>query len=155
MKHRIRAAAIIVDNNKVLLVKHVHPETGYVWWIPPGGGMEEVDGSIFDCAKREAFEESNLEIETSRLLYVREFYSEKTKILNMEFFVLADSFSGSIGIENIAGKGLDELYIKDVAWFTKEELKDIIVFPEILMRDEFWDDHAIGFPGTKYLGRQD
>ena len=36
MKNRIRAAAII-DNNKILLVKHVHPITGFEWWVPPGG----------------------------------------------------------------------------------------------------------------------
>jgi len=28
----------------------------------------------------------------------------------------------------------------------------MIVFPEIL-KDEFWDDQAMNFPSTKYLGR--
>ena len=71
MKHRIRVATIIINDNKILLVKHVHPETGYTWWVPPGGGIEEFDSSIFDCAKREAFEETNLTIENSRILYIR------------------------------------------------------------------------------------
>lgn len=69
MQHRIRAAAIIINDNKILLVKHVHPETGHEWWVPPGGGVEEIDNSIFDCAKRETFEETNLKIDVSRLLY--------------------------------------------------------------------------------------
>lgn len=153
MKHRIRVAAIIINDNKILLVKHVHPETGYTWWVPPGGGIEEFDSSIFECAKREAFEETNLKIETSRILYIREFYSKETQILNLELFTLANSFHGEVGLENIEGKGPDELFIKGVSWFSKEELKDIIVFPEIL-RDEFWDDYVAGFPNTKYLGRQ-
>lgn len=153
MQHRIRIAVIIINDNKILIVKHVHPETGYTWWVPPGGGIEEFDSSIFECAKREAFEETNLKIEASKILYIREFYSKETQILNMELFTLADSFHGEIGLENIEGKGPDELFIKGVSWFSKEELKDIIVFPEIL-RDEFWDDYAAGFPNTKYLGRQ-
>jgi hypothetical protein len=39
MKHRIRAAAIIVNQNAVLLVNHKHPANGFEWWVPPGGGF--------------------------------------------------------------------------------------------------------------------
>lgn len=34
MKYRIRAAGIIELENKILLVKHVHPETKFEWWVP-------------------------------------------------------------------------------------------------------------------------
>ena len=42
MKHRIRAAAIVVKGDSILLVKHHGhgTEEGYVWWVPPGGGVE-------------------------------------------------------------------------------------------------------------------
>ena len=153
MKHRIRAAAIIMNGDKILLVKHVHPETGYGWWVPPGGGLEESDGSVFDCAKREAFEETNLKIEIFKILYLREFISEEFQSINLEIFTLADSFSGDVSIKNIEGHGLDEQYIKDAKWFSKEDLKDMVVFPEIL-KNEFWSDRAAGFPAIKYLGRQ-
>lgn len=153
MENRIRVAAIIIKDRKILLVKHVHPKTGYGWWVPPGGGIEEVDNSIFDCAKREAFEETNFQIKTSKILYIREFYDKEHQKLNLEIFTLADSFKGEVSLKNIAGNGSDEQYIKDVARFSREELKDIVVFPEIL-RAEFWDDHAVGFPNIRYLGRQ-
>jgi len=153
MQHRIRTAAIVINDNKILLVKHVHPETGREWWVPPGGGIEEIDNSIFDCAKRETFEETNLKIVVSRLLYIREFHDTENQKLNIELFVLADSFEGEISIKNIAGKGQDEHYIKDVAWLSKTELKDLVVYPEII-RDELWNDYAADFPNTKYLGRQ-
>jgi 8-oxo-dGTP pyrophosphatase MutT (NUDIX family) len=29
-----------------------------VWWVPPGGGVETADTSVFDCARRETFEET-------------------------------------------------------------------------------------------------
>ncbi|OGI21653.1 MAG: pyrophosphatase [Candidatus Moranbacteria bacterium RIFCSPLOWO2_02_FULL_48_19] len=152
MVHRIRVATIITDNDKILLVKHVHPETKYEWWVPPGGGVEESDNSLFDCAKREVFEETNLTVEVSRIVYIREFLDKENQKLNIELFVLADSYHGDIGIENIYGNGLDEQYIKDVRWLSKEDLQGMIVFPEIL-KDEFWDDQAMNFPSTKYLGR--
>ena len=153
MKHRIRVAAIIMSGDKILLVKHVHPETGYGWWVPPGGGIEESDSSIFDCAKRETFEETNLKIKTSRILYIREFQDKEHQVLNIEFFMLADSFLGEIGLGNIKGKGPDERYIKEVKWLSKKDLKEIVVFPEILKND-FWPDRAAGFLNIKYLGRQ-
>ena len=45
MKHRIRTAAIVVEGDSVLLVKHQGhgPEDGYVWWVPPGGGVSPHD----------------------------------------------------------------------------------------------------------------
>jgi 8-oxo-dGTP pyrophosphatase MutT (NUDIX family) len=159
MKQRIRVAAIIVNENKILLVKHVHPETGYTWWVPPGGGIKEKDSSIFNCAKREVFEETNLKVEVSKIIYLREYLdkrdsSENTEgTLNIEIFVLADHYDGKINVDNIKGNDPDELYIKQVEWLPKEEIQDIIVYPEIL-KDDFWNDYKQGFPNTKYLGRQ-
>jgi 8-oxo-dGTP diphosphatase len=153
MEHRIRVAAIIVDDNKLLLVKHVHPETGFEWWVPPGGGIEERDNSIFDCAKREVFEEVNLRVDVPRVVYIREFLDKENKQLNIEIFTLVDKYYGEISLKNVDGNGPDDRFIKKIKWFSKEDLKNIIVFPEILKAD-FWDDNAKGFPSIKYLGRQ-
>lgn len=153
MIQRIRAASLVVDNDKVLLVKHVHPRTGFTWWVPPGGGVEEWDTSIFDCARRETFEETNLTVDISKIVYIREFLDMESQKLNIEFFVLADNYHGEIGLGNINSNGLDEQYIKEVRWLSKGELQDIVVFPEIL-KDEFWSDRAMNFPTVKYLGRQ-
>jgi 8-oxo-dGTP pyrophosphatase MutT (NUDIX family) len=159
MKQRIRVATMIINDNKVLLVKHVHPKTGYTWWVPPGGGIKEKDSSIFDCAKREAFEETNLNIEASKIIYLREFLDKRDSLenkdheLNIEIFLLANSYDRETNMDNIKGSGLDELYIKEVKWLSKEEIQDIIVYPEIL-KDDFWNDYKEGFPNTKYLGKQ-
>ena len=67
MKHRIRAAAIIVGDDRLLLVKHVHPQTGETWWVPPGGGLEGTE-TIHECVKREVYEETGLTIETGKTL---------------------------------------------------------------------------------------
>lgn len=153
MKNRIRAAAIILNKDKVLLVKHVHPKTEEVWWVPPGGGLEEKDSDIFDCAIRETFEETGLKIDVSKIVYLREFLDYEFNALNLEIFLLGGVIGGELTIDNIYGKGRDEHYIKDVQWFSETDMEQITVYPEILT-DEFWRDRQFGFPTAKHLGRQ-
>ncbi len=152
MKHRIRAAALIVKDDSILLVQHVHPDTGEVWWVPPGGGVETADSSVFDCARREAFEETGLDVKLQRIVYIREFVDEENKAHNLELFVSSSDYSGELTIRHIQGSGPDEHYIKDVQWVHKDDLQKIVIFPEII-KDAFWDDFAQGFPETKYLGK--
>ena len=153
-KHRIRAAALIVnEKDEVLLVQHVHPQKGDEWWVPPGGGLEDSDESIFNCADREVYEETGLRVNSDRIVYLREFQDDENESINIEIFCLVNMYSGDLTIENIHGNGADEHYIKDVRWFSKEALRDITVYPEIL-KDSFWTDYADGFNKTKYLGRQ-
>lgn len=41
MKQRIRVAAILVEEGKILVVKHVHLKTKYQWWVSLGGDQKE------------------------------------------------------------------------------------------------------------------
>jgi len=50
MKHRIRAAGILINEDKLLLIKHKH--TNYDYWAPPGGGLEAIDTSTKATVKR-------------------------------------------------------------------------------------------------------
>lgn len=152
MKHRIRAAALVVDRERILLVEHTHPLTGETWWVPPGGGVEPEDDSIFACAKRETFEETGLAVALDRIVYIREFMDDERATLNLELFVLGSAFSGEVTIANIRGKGPDEDYIRSARWLGKDDLQGLTVYPEIL-KDSFWDDLACGFVEIAYLGR--
>jgi len=78
MIYRIRVAAIVLQEQKILLVKPVHPKTGFEWWVPPGGGLEELDRNIHDCAIRETWEETGYNIETNEIIYIREFVDFST-----------------------------------------------------------------------------
>jgi 8-oxo-dGTP pyrophosphatase MutT (NUDIX family) len=148
MKHRIRAAAIIEKENKILLVKHVHPLTQFEWWVPPGGGVEPTDDSVVGCVIREVFEETGIQVKVDdSLLFVREFMDTENDTLNMELFFNATYLSGELTIENIYGHGDDEDYIKDVKWFTVEQLKEIRVFPKEL------EDNFAKRLQKSYLGR--
>jgi 8-oxo-dGTP pyrophosphatase MutT (NUDIX family) len=153
MKHRIRAAAIITRGDAILLVQHVHPKTDEEWWVPPGGGVEPEDKSVFDCARREVFEETGLTVDLTDIVYLREFLDQENQNRNIEIFIGSRSATGELTIRNVQGSGPDEHYIRDVRWVSKAELQDMVVYPEIL-KDKFWDDLAEGLPAMQYLGVQ-
>lgn len=151
MIHRIRAAVLIFNGDSLLLVKHVDPDSGFTWWIPPGGGLEDEDRSIFDCAIREVYEESGLRVTLSRPVYFREFHELKAGVRHFEVFFTAESYRGKLTTANIAGSGPDEDFIKEVRWFSRTEITRFTVFPEYLMKG-MWKDFHKGFPEIKFLG---
>ena len=154
MFHRVRVAAIIIEDNKVLLVKHVHPVTGFEFWVPPGGGLESIDRDIFDCAARETWEETGYKIKANDILFIREFVDVENNNYNLEIFLKGKIENGELTIKNIYGNGPDEHFIKDARWLGREEVKGLEVFPEVLKQDDFWESHEQEI-FTKYLGRQE
>jgi len=148
---RVRAAVILIEDEKILLVKHVDPSSGEEWWIPPGGGLLPQERSIVDCAVREAFEETGLKVTVGRLIYLREFVEEAQAVHHIELFFLAQGFDGALTMEHIKGKGPDEDFIRELRWLGHEEMHGRAVYPEHLV-DGFWDDLAAGFPEARYLG---
>ncbi len=67
MRYGISAAALIVQDEQILLVDH--REAGhYDFWLPPGGSLEGSE-SIFECAGCETLEETGLNVEMDRILY--------------------------------------------------------------------------------------
>lgn len=75
MRHRIRAAVLVVEGDSVLLVQHQHDELhgGESCWIPPGGGVDGEE-SLVECARRETLEETGLSVELGRIAYIGSSY---------------------------------------------------------------------------------
>ena len=119
----------------------------------PGGGLED-DESIFDCAKRETYEETGLKVELGQILFLREFMESSSAIHQLEIFFLANSFTGELTTANVRPQDLDSAFIKDVQFLSKRQMRGLTVFPEIL-KDKFWQDYS---PGKRlevqYLGLQ-
>ena len=152
MKHRIRSAAVVINDNKILLVKHVHPKSGEEFWIPPGGGLEYSE-SIYDCAIRQVYEETGLKVILGQILYLREFIDPEYEEHHFEVFILAESFDGELTTKNVDPADRDGPYIKEVKFLSQEDLSRLTVYPEIL-KNEFWEElHSNKFP-IKYLGQQ-
>lgn len=154
MEFRARAAAIILNKDKeLLLVLHKHPRTGEQWWTLPGGGLE-IEESAENAVMREVREECGIDCTPGRLVYVREFIDEDNDRHYIELFFMAEvsSYEISTGYD----PELTEQYIMEAGFLNRNEIHStsINVFPEVL-RDRFWNDLESGFSGhTTYLGQK-
>ncbi|MFH2104095.1 MAG: NUDIX domain-containing protein [Chloroflexota bacterium] len=144
MRYGISAAALLVQNERVLLVNHM--ESGrYDFWVPPGGRVEGNE-SIFDCARRETLEETGLSVEPRHIYYIQELVEPDYHFV--KFFILCESFSGKL---TLANKEQGEDFLVEARFFSREELRAVTVHPEI-MKEQFWDDLRADTLLTKYLG---
>lgn len=156
MRIRTRAAAIILNNkNELLLVKHIDPDTGEIWWMLPGGGIEGAE-SAEEAVIREVQEECGITCIPKELVYVREYveWEKETHHIGLFFTAEALDFNISTGID--PELPADKQFIVKTDFLTEKEVKAIPaeLFPEIL-RDEFWNNLKSGFKGHKvYLGQQ-
>jgi len=144
MRYGISAAVIMVQDEQILLVNH--REIGrYDFWTPPGGRLEGNE-SIFECAKREALEETGLSVELDRILYIQEFWEPGYHFC--KFFILCKAFNGTL---TLANKEREESFLMDARSFSQDDLRNITVHPEIL-KEQFWSDLKSERPTTRYLG---
>lgn len=127
LRHRIRAAGLLVVEQRILLVRH--EVGGDIYWIPPGGGFEsECDESTKDTVRREFFEETGLRVDVGPLVYVREFAEPAAGRFHMELFYRIDAWRGEPTLANLKGLGGDEFDIREVGWIARDELPGLPSF---------------------------
>lgn len=89
---KIRCRAIIIIDNKLIVIKRVKPER--IYYVFPGGGLEPNE-TPEECVMREVFEEIGINIGVKVMI-------DKIKFNNdIEYFYLCSYLSGIIG----SGKG--------------------------------------------------
>ncbi|MCZ8535391.1 NUDIX domain-containing protein [Psychrobacillus psychrodurans] len=127
---RVRAGAIIIENNNILLTVYNDPIRGIVYDLPAGG--TEPNESITAAVKREAKEEACVDVEVGPLAFVYEY----TPYLNLEKFgkihTLVMMFECNI-INHTTPKfpeNPDSNQI-DVKWLPISELQDVEMYANI------------------------
>ncbi|PRD40509.1 NUDIX hydrolase [Phyllobacterium phragmitis] len=136
MKHRIAAGALVVRNNRLLLLRH---QNGiYDFWAPPGGGVEDNE-ELAAAAERETFEEAGIRVRSGCLAYIDELIDDSGRMV--KFWFLADYVSGEV---NVTLNPVANEAITEAGWFSRNKLPSGHVFPA-LIRGGFWDDLARGF----------
>ena len=109
----VGVGAVIIEEERVLLVKRGHPPLAGEWSIP--GGVLEVGETLREAAIREAQEETCLTVQTAELLgvYDRILRDPGPRILRRDVY-------GRIAGEPKAAGDADE-----VRWFTRAETVEL------------------------------
>lgn len=151
MNRRVRVSAAVLQDGKVLLVKHTIK--GATFWTLPGGNS--VAGEpLAETAVREAKEETGIEVKIVRLLYVADNFF-KSKVNGQDMHETDVCFLGHItGGELKVGSEpeVSERILFDARFFRLSELDDIVFHPPALIK-ELKNKLRGNFRGSvKYLG---
>lgn len=111
---KIYVSTVVEYENKFLLVKEVKKQC-YGKWNLPSGHVEENE-YIFDAAVREVKEETNMDVKLDGVIAVYNNMFEGTFCIS---FVFASKINECNEIK------FDEKEIKEVKWFTLDEIKNM------------------------------
>jgi len=107
--------SIIIEGDRVVLVKRAHPPIQGHWSIP--GGVLEVGEMLREAAIREAREETGLIVEPGELLGVYDRILRDPEHRVQYHYVLIDFLCRAVGGNFLAASDAAE-----VRWFTRKEL---------------------------------
>lgn len=141
-EHRIDAGGIIIQDNRILLVRYKDLQ-GQSYLVGPGGGVED-DESTIQALVREVEEETGLEVSPGRVLFIEDLVSRKYRFAKIWF--LCEPVGGQL--MNTQG-AIDEGII-EVGWYRKEDLKSETVYPPPIM-DTDWQQFFEDNWETQYL----
>ena len=131
VKPRLAVRAVLLNENRLLLV-NAWADPKSTLWCAPGGGVE-VGQSLPDNLKREVMEETGLTIEVGPPCLVNEFHSPEERFHQVEVFFrcslihgrLSDTWEdpeqivhrrGFFTRDEVAGLKLKPSSLPDVAW---------------------------------------
>ena len=137
---RVRVAAIIIEGDKILLVKH--RKYGKTYWLLPGGGVDFGE-TIGETVVREVKEETNLDIELDKIVFLNDSLPPDNHRHVVNIYFTARVVGGELKRE-------EGTLIEDVRFVPMAELPDLLFYPDI--RPELLAAYRDGFPVAKYLG---
>lgn len=118
----VGVGAVIIENDRVLLVKRGHPPLLGEWSIP--GGVLELGEMLRDAAIREAREETGLIVQTDALLGVFDRVLRENGQIRYHY-VLIDFLCRRLAGDPCCGTDADE-----VRWFTRDEVAQLKLAPD-------------------------
>ncbi len=137
MQYAISAGAIVVRDGCLLFVHH--RGNGCDFWLPPGGRLRGEE-PIFDCSRRETYEETGLDVAPERVVYIQELLEGDLHFCKL--WILAGAAAGA---PTIAHRDPDESFVVEARFASRSEMADWIVHPAIV-KGLSWEDLKRGFP---------
>jgi 8-oxo-dGTP diphosphatase len=146
----IRVAAVVAQDDLLLLVRHQKPERA-PYWVLPGGRLEPGE-TIPECAEREISEETGLSARFSGLLYVSEFLREGRHTVDITVrMVLEGDEEAVLGTDPEVAPG-SEPTLRELRWVGEDELREIELLPSSI-KARLLEDAAGGWTAnTIYIG---
>ena len=145
MKLKVRATAILIEQDKILLVEQQVGSKGNRNWSLPGGTLEQGE-TLEQCVIREVKEETGLDVVIKKLLYICDRIDNDGHVVHISFAVTKLSGEITLGSE----PECDAYSIKSVCMVPIESLNDYgfsLKFRELAQT---------GFPGSGcYKGKID
>lgn len=118
---RVRVNGVLIEGDKILLVKH-QMGNGRLFWSTPGGGME-FGSSAKENLCREFKEETGLEVEPIDFLFVHEFLAPPLHAIECFFSVKRTSGSAILGKDPELAP--ENQILLDLKWMTLEEVHSL------------------------------
>ncbi|KQU19195.1 NUDIX hydrolase [Bacillus sp. Leaf13] len=137
---RVRAGAVIIENNSILLIEF-KDENGLHYNLPAGG--VEPNESVIEAVRREVKEEASIDVEVGSIAFVYEYaphlnsnkYGDTHSLHLMFECTIKDDFTPSLPKN-------PDLNQTDVKWIPLSELHNIILYPNIR-------EHIINYVANK------
>lgn len=119
---RLRAAIVVIENGRILLVPHFDTDAGPVQWVIPGGGVEFGEHAE-TAAIREFQEETGYSAVCDRLLTVYENIVPARPWHSVTLFYAGHIIGGQVREEQTRWG------LRTPRWFGRDDLKDTIYYP--------------------------
>ncbi len=127
MKYEKSCGAIIIDNEKVLVIQQVAGHWGF-----PKGHVEEGETEV-ETAKREIKEETNLDVEINENYRYTEKYSPAEGIEKEVVYFVAKKIGGEIKVQ--------EEEVKNVEWLTYQKAVERLTYKNSKqLLEKVWKD---------------
>ncbi len=142
-EHRIAAGAIIIQNEKILLVRY-NDRQKKSYLVGPGGGVHSDDENIAQALKREVKEETGLEVNPLKILFIEDLLSRRYRMIKIWFLC------NTIGGQLEKTQGVVDEGIIEAGWYGRGELDSEVVYPPVLL-NENWESFFTDNRESEYL----
>ena len=116
---RLRACGILLQDERILLVKHRIDD--YDLWSPPGGGIEFGE-PIGECLAREFIEETGLKMKVGKFLFITEHLDLPLHAVEIFYQVHTDQLNVRLGREP---EVLNDNILRDIGFLSGDDMQRI------------------------------
>ena len=156
-KHYLRVAtkAVIVEKERLLCTRNIHPGDGDVWYCLPGGGQQPGE-TLEEALLRECQEEIGAAVEIGQIVFARDYIGENHEFAAFEPDVhqVEIMFQCRLAEGERPGRGLaPDSHQTGFEWLDLDRLDDYRFYPAALKDAlaSLASGGSIG-PGARYLG---